>query len=255
MHNLDSNFTKQYLDILVKFSTFLITHTSTLPISKKYQLNTFINQLKESCTQCLKLIKKGKSINKVISINPNIMFAYKNPEDYHRKFYVSLGGKIKIVNSILVEQSLCVNLILEHTESCCIVPEEWQFYQMEHGFHILRRFHFDYDSNNDDFSKPKFHLQYGGKFKKEYFDLNDFHYKLFQPIDHPRLPQQPHDFIILLDFILREFCLEGKEITEEKKWNECLIESEKLWLKPYYEELISRLNNSSRCSPLHRIKL
>ncbi len=253
MYDIDSKFTEYYLSVLVKFSTFLTSRPSALPVSRKHQLETFVSQLRESCTQALKLAKRKRSINTQISINPNIIFEYKNPEDSGRKFHVSLGGKIKIQDSIIVEQSLCVSLILEHTKLCANIPEEWQFYSAEQGFHILRRFHFDYDSRNDNCSKPKFHLQYGGKFKKEYFDLKDIHYKLFQPIDYPRLPQQPHDLIMLLDFILREFSLDGGEITQEKRWNECVIESEKLWLKPYYEELVSRLACSSRNAPLHRI--
>jgi|GEM_PF-2484953 hypothetical protein len=255
MYKIDREFTKKYLSVLLDFSKFLIQRTSALPASKENRLNTFFCQLKDTCNQNIKLINKQKSLSNEISINPNIVFAYKNPEDHKRKFHISIGGKIKIQDSIIIEQSLCVNVILEHTKFCTSLPEEWQCYPVEQGFHILRRFHFDYDSRNDDYSKPKFHLQYGGKLRKEYFDFKELHYKLFQPIDYPRLPQQPHDIIMLLDFLLREFSLDGKEITEEKRWNELVIKSEQLWLKPYYEELMTRLNCSSRHTPLHRIKL
>ena len=250
----DVEFTKKYLDILAQFSSFLVHYSNELPQSQKSQLSTFLYQLQNASRLSLKQLTKNKSLNTTIEINPNIIFPYKNPVGQKRKFFVSLGGKIDIQNGVISDQSLCLNLMLEHTPDCQNVPYDWKFYDIEQGFHIIRRFHFDYDSLNDDQVKPKFHLQYGGKFNNEYFDLSNVHYKLFQPIDHPRLPQQPHDLIMLLDFVLREFSLKGQEITREKRWNEFVIQSEKLWLTPYYENLITKLQCGSRNTPLHRTK-
>ena len=253
MYKADVNFTKEYLKILKEFSSFLVSYSGELPVSMNFQLNTFISSLKEQSGIALKIINK-KNLNKVFSIEPNILFNFVNPLDNKRKFYVSIGGMIEFKDSVLVEQSLCMNLILEHTDTCADIPAEWKFVSINEGYNILRRFHFDYDSTNDDNKKPKFHLQYGGKFNSEYLGIDkpNIHYDLFQTIDHPRIPQQPHDLIMLLDFMFREFSLKGKTITKEKKWNELVIKSEKLWLTPYYNELINRLSSCSRTSPLHR---
>ena len=249
---IDQDFTEKYLSLLVEFSTFLMRRQNALPDSEKNQLSSFIFGLKDKCQFATKQIKAGKKINTEISIEPNIIFSYKNPVAKAKKFYISLGGNLKISSNTIVEQSLCLNLLLEHTEHCEALPAEWMFYDVEEGFHVLRRFHFDYDAKNDDFLKPKFHLQYGGRLQENYLDVDKVHYKLFKPIDYPRLPQQPHDFVMLLDFILREFNIDGVNITDESKWNSCVIKSEKLWLKPYYLELLSRLDSGSRKSPIHR---
>ncbi len=257
MDYVDEGFTKNYLDLLKSFATFLVTYKGNLPQSRNFQLCTFVDVLKTQCTQALKIVNAQKRLNKVISIDPNVIFGYTNPEDKSRKFYISIGGYVKFEDSVLIEQSLTVNVILEHTTDCAPVPEEWKWHKhpIDNGFHVLRRFHFDYDSTNDDNHSPKFHLQYGGKFNKNYLGIGDedAYYNLFQPIDYPRLPQQPFDMIMLIDFVLREFSLKGNEITREKKWNELLVKSEQMWLKPYYEHLIGRLDVSSRLEPVHRI--
>ncbi|OBU43760.1 hypothetical protein [Photobacterium damselae] len=251
----DKAFTKEYLNNLLEFSKF-ITYRSELPPSRENQLYTFFSNLKGELTSTLKQMKRQNSqVDCKISISPNIIFRYDNPVGKDRKFHVSIGGILKIENSLIVEQSLCVNLILEHTSNSENIPNEWKMYPAKEGFHILRKFHFDFDSKNDDDSKPKFHLQYGGSFKEKYLKIDgNIHYKLYSQLDTPRLPQQPYDIIILLDFMLREFELEGCEIAKESRWNEIVIKSEKLWLKPYYENLLTRLNCSTRISPLHRIQ-
>ncbi|EJS0370841.1 hypothetical protein [Vibrio sp. JC34] len=248
---VDKELTEKYLKVLMGFSKYLVCNISGIPSSQSTQLQSFFSKLSDKLRKDIKIIKTS-SLSKEISINPNFLFPYKNPKAKGRNFYVSFGGKIIIKNSIITEQSLCVNLILEHTDTCKAIPEGWKMYPVETGFHIVRRFHFDFDSANDDILKPKFHLQYGGNFDEDYLGLDNTHYKLCNPLDNPRLPQQPYDIIILLDFILREFTLSGK-IVKEEKWNKFVIESEKIWLEPYYSNLLTKLSDKNRKRPLHRV--
>ncbi|EJN8560411.1 hypothetical protein V9K52_003038 [Vibrio alginolyticus] len=252
----DIKFTIEYLENLSDFSKFLTQRAGELPPSRGSQLYAFFSNLRLTLKQHLRQLKsRHAKLNTEISIDPNIIFRYENPEGIGRKFHVSIGGVIKIKNSIITEQSLCIYLMLEHTSDCSDIPDEWKMYPPQEGFNVLRKFHFDFDAKNDDDSKPKFHLQYGGSFEEKYLNLGSkIYYKIYSSLDTPRIPQQPYDIIMLLDFALREFNLRGGEITNEKRWNNIVIKSEKLWLKPYYENLIERLNCSSRSSPLHRIQ-
>ncbi|EKO3803713.1 hypothetical protein NTE05_000878 [Vibrio harveyi] len=256
MEITDKEFTKAYLQNLLDFSKFITYRPSELPPSRGNQLYAFFSNLNNELTSIIKQMRHRNSrVNYEISINPNIVFRYDNPIGKGRKFHVSIGGIIKIENGLIVEQSICINLILEHTSLCEVIPDDWKMYPVQEGFHILRKFHFDFDSKNDDDIKPKFHLQYGGSFKEEYLKVdNDIHYKLYSQLDTPRLPQQPYDIIMLLDFMLREFALKGCEIAKEARWNEIVMKTEKLWLKPYYERLLARLDCGSRTSPLHRVQ-
>ncbi|MCA3903475.1 hypothetical protein JKP31_19520 [Vibrio vulnificus] len=247
---VDKQFTKKYLETLKGFSKYLVTQISGLPSSGHVQLQSFFSKLGDELRRDIKLLQTA-NISKDISINPNIIFSYKNPKAKSKRFHISLGGKIKIKDSMICEQSLCINVILEHTDTCKSIPDNWKMYPTDTGYHIIRRFHFDFDSANDDISKPKFHLQYGGNFEEQYLEIENIHYNLCNPLDTPRLPQQPYDIIMLLDFILREFTLGGK-VVKEKKWNQFVIESEKIWLEPYYKNLLSKLSNNQRSTPLHR---
>ncbi|PMN69682.1 hypothetical protein [Enterovibrio norvegicus] len=250
MYTIDQTFTNDYLKALKNFSAFVVQRYAELPQTRNDQLYHFFSDLH---TKLGRVTRKRRALVEDISINPNIIFQYNNPKGGGRKFYVSLGGTVKFQNGIIIEQCLVLNLMLEHTEECAAIPEGWDNYPIENGYHILRRFHFDVDTKNDDISKPKFHLQYGGNFEPKYLEIDNVHYKLFSPIDHPRLPQQPYDIIMLFDFMLKEFALGGVGVINDSGWNKHVIESERIWLKPYYETLLDRLSSTSRRTPIHRL--
>lgn len=251
MYTIDNNFTKEYLHALKRFSKFVVERYATLPPSQNNELFSFFSALHDKLGLSM---RREKAFIDNITINPNIVFPYKNPKGGNRKFYISLGGSINFNDGIICRQSLCLNLMLEHTEGYDNVPDDWNSYPMATGYNILRRFHFDLDVKNDDISKPKFHLQYGGNFENSYLHMKNVHYKLFSPLDHPRLPLQPYDIVMLLDFILREFELGGDEIIQDSGWNKHVIECEKIWLEPYYDAVLTRLRSKSRKTPLHRIR-
>ncbi|KOO15519.1 hypothetical protein AKJ18_11075 [Vibrio xuii] len=253
MYTIDLEFTSNYLRTLKNFCKFVLTRCSELPRTQDEQLSIFFTKLHDTLSR---VIRKGARVNEEISIDPNIIFKYKNPIIDGRKFHISLGGVIKLKRGTIIEQSLCLNLMLEHTDSCDEIPEAWNSYPLDdHGYHILRRFHFDFDAKNNDNGRPKFHLQYGGNFESRYLGVDDsIHYKLFSPIDHPRLPQQPYDIVMLLDFMLREFELGGHSVINDSGWNKHVIACEKIWLSPYYENILNRLNCSARATPIHRIE-
>ena len=230
----------------------MLQRYSELPRTKDDQLYSFFSDLHSKLGR---VTAKRRALVEDISINPNIIFQYNNPKGGGRKFHISLGGTLKFKQGVIIEQCLVLNLMLEHTEKCADIPEGWDNYPIENGYHILRRFHFDFDTKNDDISKPKFHLQYGGNFEPEYLRVdNDLHYKLFSPIDHPRLPQQPYDIVMLFDFMLREFELGGVGVINDSGWNKHIIECEKIWLEPYYNALLHRLQSTSRKNPIHRLE-
>lgn len=247
---INADFTANYLAALKEFSKIVIERYASLPRSENNQLHTFFQSLYD---QINRFLKNRKRHIDDISINPNIIFKYKNPKLSEKKFHVSLGGALKFKKGIIIEQSLCLTLMLEQSSEHDDAPEHWNIYPITQGHHIIRRFHFDIDMNNDDITKPKFHIQYGGNFEPRYLNLNNVHYKLFSPLDHPRIPHQPYDIVMLLDFILREFDLGGQELINDSGWNKHLIAIEKIWLEPYYEEILHRLKASSRKTPLHRI--
>lgn len=251
MYTIDNKFTNAYLHALKNFSKLVIEKSEVLPRSHNNQLYSFFCELH---TKLGRVMRNNRAFIEDISINPNIVFPYINPKGGGRKFYISLGGSINFNNGIICRQSLCLNLMLEHTEDSTDVPKEWNSSPMATGYNILRRFHFDLDVNNDDISKPKFHLQYGGNFENSYLQVKNVHYNLFSPLDHPRLPQQPYDIVILLDFILREFELGGTEVINDSGWNKHVIACEQIWLEPYYDAVLTRLRCASRKAPLHRIK-
>ncbi|MEL4432066.1 hypothetical protein [Shewanella mangrovisoli] len=252
MYIIDRNFTDTYLLALKDFSKLVIERHTVLPHSDNNQLYCFFSELHSKLGRTL---RQKKAFIEDISINPNIVFPYINPKGGERKFYISLGGTINFDQGIICRQSLCLNLMLEHnTKECEDIPDEWNSYPIIDGCHILRRFHFDLDVQNDDIIKPKFHLQYGGNFEPDYLKKNNIHYKLFSPLDHPRLPQQPYDIVMLLDFILREFELGGQEIINDSGWNKHIIQCEKIWLEPYYDAVLTRLRSASRKTPIHRLK-
>lgn len=249
MYIIDNNFTDSYLKALKEFSKIVIERCASLPQSENNQLYIFFQQLHD---QLARLMRRGRQPIEKISINPNIIFKYNNPKLGERKFYISLGGTVKFKQGAISEQSLCLTLMLEHSSECDVIPESWNIYPITQGHHILRRFHFDIDMNNDDTVRPKFHLQYGGNFESSYLGIQDVHYKLFSPLDHPRIPNQPYDIVMLLDFIIREFDLGGQEVINDGGWNKHLIEIERIWLKPYYGEILRRLEATARKTPLHR---
>lgn len=250
MYTIDDNFTNCYLKSLKEFSRIVIARYSSLPKSENDQLYTFFHQLNEKISR---VIRSQKPPVEDISINPNIVFRYNNPKLNQRKFHISIGGTIKFTKGVISEQSLCLTLMLEHSSECGEVPESWNIYPITQGYHVLRRFHFDIDMNNDDREKPRFHLQYGGNLEASYLGIKDIQYKLFSPLDHPRIPHQPYDIVMLLDFILREFNLGGHDVINDTGWNKHLIEIEKIWLKPYYDGILRRLEATSRKTPLHRV--
>ncbi|MDN3628614.1 hypothetical protein [Vibrio lentus] len=252
MYIIDRDFTNNYLKVLNQFSKHILAQSSELPRSEEDNLHQFFSKLQSTLSSA---IRNKKAWIGNIPISPNIIFQYKNPKGGNRKYFISIGGVIKIENRTIIEQCLCVNLMIKHTESCDDIPEEWNSYPLENGYHVLRRFHFDFDTNNDDRTRPKFHLQYGGNFEPEYLNIDDdVHYKLFSPIDHPRLPQQPYDIIMLLDYVLREFELGGLSVINDSGWKKHIIDSENIWLKPYYDAILTRLTNTSRSNTLHRLE-
>lgn len=250
--------TKEYISSLSKFTKSLLHSSLALPPSINDALSECISKLAGETSQFLKLVKKpGKIVDKCFSLEPNILFNYKNPKLKGHQFYVSFGGYIKIENSILIDQSFNIMLLYRHTSKTLETDfiKDWQCHAFEDGLHVLRRFHFDLDLKNDGINKPKSHLQYGGKLNKDYFNLTEeMQYKLFGPLDHPRIPIQPYDLIMLFDFLFREFLVDGHQIIKEKSWIGNIIESERFWLKPYYERLISRINISTRQAPIHYLK-
>lgn len=252
MYMIDRKFTREYLIALKDFSKLILAKHLALPRSDNDQLYSFFSELHNKLGLTL---RQRNAFIEDISINPNIVFPYVNPKVGNRKFYISLGGSINFDQGIICRQSLCLNLMLEHnSEDNTEIPEEWNSYPIVDGYHILRCFHFDLDVKNDDISKPKFHLQYGGNFEPSYLKMNNVvHYKLFSPLDHPRLPQQPYDIVMLLDFVLKEFELGGEEVINDRSWNRHVIGCEKIWLIPYYDAICSRLQNASRTTPIHRL--
>lgn len=110
---------------------------------------------------------------------------------------------------------------------------------------LLRKFHFDYEPNNaGQWSKPCFHLQYGGKLTEAMLSCNELANKtgIFSEYSIPRISIYPMSLCLLINIVLREFgCNETNSIREEKGWKELVLENERNLIRPFFGNISPKL--------------
>jgi hypothetical protein len=160
-----------------------------------------------------------------------------------------VGGAVSVGAGPALMQSIAVALLLESHES---VPAKnnMQAERLARGEKVLvRRFHFDYDTSLKNPAYPRSHVQYGGKAAR-HTSVSDVHYRLYS-IDLPRIPFPPFDLVLTLDFFLHQFQTPLQDMVEEARWINLVKESERLWLRGYYQEAADHLAPNDRSGTLY----
>jgi len=111
---------------------------------------------------------------------------------------------------------------------------------------IIRRFHFDYDTALTGNDRPRSHLQYGGKFLPSVVQTRSIRYSLFSGLEFPRIPFPPYDLVLTLDLFLRQFSTPLSDLIRENRWVNLVKQSERLWLRGYFEEIAVCLRQANR---------
>lgn len=115
-------------------------------------------------------------------------------------------------------------------------------------YHVIRRFHFDFDRSVAGGDTPVAHLQFGGQLNQSYLTIPDgtqCRYELFDQLDYPRLPWAITSLPVILDTFLRQFPSGLDEFLVGTAWKRCVKESERLWIRDFFlqaAEMMDRQN-------------
>lgn len=150
---------------------------------------------------------------------------------------LQFGGEIIFQNGRLERQVLTVVILFRAqntADSCRGRPN-----LLAGQSYVVRRFHFDFDRSTTSNCTPHAHLQIGGNLNQEYLDIPEscsVRYELFDKLSSPRLPWTITDLPIVLDVFLRQFSTGLDAFLDGSDWRKLVVESEKLWLKDFYEQ-------------------
>ncbi len=240
---ITTEFTLDYLQDLKDFNNLITRHLSTIYFD--YTLHESLSKLRDDVSGIIKLIKKNPKYSGEISI-PSFCLPYNNIKARKHNFKLIIGGIINIEEGRLKTQSICFSVIY-HTDQLLDSERARVFssHEYEAGAHVIRKFHFDIDRGIIDQERPLSHLQYGGSFKNDHYnvfqDLGDLDYKLFAAMDDPRLPNIPYGFISCLDIIFRTFSSPATILTKERSWVDQVVNNERKWLIPFFESALKNL--------------
>ncbi len=117
---------------------------------------------------------------------------------------------------------------------------------------IMRRFHFDIDTEDVADPRPVCHLQHGGKAGELDSVAGGFHYCGDPWLEKPRFAFPPIDIIILLDIILRQFGTRGgRKLTQEQAWQDLVRRSEDMTQRRYFERIYNYITQRERDGVLY----
>lgn len=201
-----------------------------------------------------RILKKVKVQGpQVISLSPNLLLDISGREircKSGRRLLLSVGGVIELKDGVLVSQSFCISVLLRLDDALSeSEAQALRCHPFEAGTHVIRKFHFDIDREvpNDQPARPLCHLQYGGNFEEEHFDVVDgLEYLLYGALDNPRIPLLPYSFILALDFAFRTFETPASKLVYDSGWKDKVIQSERRWIAPYLENVLGFIRSGSR---------
>lgn len=154
--------------------------------------------------------------------------------------FISFGGPIEIDNTGRIEQSISVCLILEPLEKITKCASFCRPEMEPNSKHIIRRFHFDFDTTLSKADRPLSHIQYGGNLHDN--QKNDFDYRLISTVDLPRIPSIPLDAVQVINFFLHQFDTDVSHLFQQPKWRGIVVNNDEIWKKFYMEAMINSLN-------------
>ncbi|MDE0077131.1 MAG: hypothetical protein OXM03_04440 [Chloroflexota bacterium] len=162
------------------------------------------------------------------------------------------GGEMVFRDQCLERQVLTVVILLRANESA--EAREGRPSLIEDENHVVRRFHFDFDSSVADHGKPLAHMQIGGQLNQQFLSIpegNPFRYEIFDQLDYPRFPWTIVDLPIVLDMFLRQFPAGLDELVSDKAWRDLVMDSEKLWVRDFFSQAVAMMDSASRREPLY----
>jgi hypothetical protein len=232
---------RDYLHHLYEVFTFLATY-ERVPID--------VPEVHHSCAANASKLSAVRKVSKGfpgfgVSISPNweIPTAPCPVLGVNGSATLIVGGEISVNRGPTLRQSIVIALLLEAQEHIGKVNNK-QAEPLEEGERVLiRRFHFDYDTALASPGYPRSHLQYGGKFSGHV--PAGAAYRLYS-LDLPRIPCPPFDLVLALDFFLRQFPTSLRDMVDESRWLKLVRESERLWLRGYFQEVAQHLDASDR---------
>lgn len=168
---------------------------------------------------------------------------------------IFFGGEINFAGRRLKSQALVVTITFRPDAN---VAASAGIPAMQGGRnYVVRRFHFDFDSDLIDGDRPVHHLQYGGDFSDIHLNAcphsgDGFDYSLMREMDNPRLPIPPADPGSVLDTVLHQFGGSLQRIVVDEKWIELVSSIEKIWIKEYFEAALREINKATRQETLYK---
>jgi len=165
------------------------------------------------------------------------------------------GGEINFADRRLQSQALAITITFRPEKE--IAAADGIPAMGANKNHVVRRFHFDFDSALKDGDRPINHFQYGGDFNAVYLNScpyasDGFQYSLMREMDNPRLPIPPADPGSLMDAILHQFGGSLRPIAGDGQWVKVVSDIEKIWLKDYFEAALREINKGVRKDTLYK---
>lgn len=220
-------------------------------LSKHAKINQHCRGFSGQLSSTNNAIQSNKNDDFEINFNPmniniNKLKIIKGPA----KIFLSIGGKINFTNTSMDQSiSVCLNIKPEKKINSCDIrchPE-----LDENSGHILRRFHFDIDTSQEEW--PVSHLQYGGKIHAT--QKEDNYYGLFQLLDDPRIPIPPTDIVQVLNIFLCQFKTDILPVFQGSAWGKLVTENDEIWRKYYHKPVFDTLSKSGNKLSLYDLAI
>lgn len=183
-----------------------------------------------------------------LTLDPNWKIELDDPEicGVPGSTELQFGGEILFKDKCLERQALAVVILFRSNDDHDAINGRPNLAAGE--YHVVRRFHFDFDRSIADSNRPLAHLQVGGQLNQDYLDIPDdtqCRYEIFDQLDCPRLPWAIAGLPMVLDTFLRQFPNRLGEFLEGTGWRRHVMNSERLWLMEFFSQVSKTLGNKN----------
>ena len=163
---------------------------------------------------------------------------------------LQFGGEIIFNDECLERQVLAVVILFRSNHDHPATNGRPRLFAGE--YHVVRRFHFDFDRTIPEGVTPLSHLQVGGQLNQAYLSIPDGtqpRYELFDQLDCPRLPWAIAGLPVVLDTFLRQFPSGLDEFLVGTAWRRRVMDSERLWLMDFFHQASEMMGgeNARQC--------
>ena len=150
---------------------------------------------------------------------------------------LQFGGEIIFKDECLERQVLAVVILFRSNNDHPATNGRPRLVANE--YHVIRRFHFDFDRTVHEGDTPLSHLQVGGQLNQAYLSIPEgtqCRYEQFDQLDGPRLPWAIAGLPVVLDTFLRQFPSGLDEFLVGTAWRRHVMDSERLWLMDFFQQ-------------------